>query len=478
MNFKVYFFLFLFVLGFGSAQAVFAGTPPGPLPFSIPHPSLTPPHTTTPMPLPGILSNPLLPHVEERNTCDPDFYEVMKNRAWMEAQRELTQNANLITRPDSVLTVSCFGEFLDHLGAYAGYTSLFGSAGHFPGNPDESLDSTIISIFLDIAMTTDYELEFLILDDPYLSNGFFLYGALELLVLDQLEDDVTLLGLAFDIADNPAMALCANYYIDDNFPGIMLEDRAKQEGGPPAWTRIDAELGDSVSRSGHTYNCQEMNQVWRRARCYDFATESLLDVSPPTSGTPQIRFHDAFYTLETYRDNAAAGRDFRTNGFGSVCEPPNGSMFPPLDAQTIACTLAVHGTNIILPTVTPLIGTGLPPPAIPVVILFPSAGPTWANAYTGSDPAPGAAGAASPYQTMVDMLIGSTVPEPTPPSPPSPLPGGSVPPTISPATCAPPIQTGVLVVAGTRRYIDAVCPTPGCWFEPPSSISGLGTCNN
>ena len=40
----------------------------------------------------------------ERNTCDPDFLEVMEARAWEEAQREITQNANIIARPDSVLS--------------------------------------------------------------------------------------------------------------------------------------------------------------------------------------------------------------------------------------------------------------------------------------------------------------------------------------------------------------------------------------
>ncbi len=467
-------FLSFLIVALINSGNVFAGS--APLPVSIPHPSL--PYRTVPFPLPGALNNPLNPLVEERNTCDPDFYDVLKDRAWMEAQRELTQNANLITRPDSVLTVSCFGDFLDHAGAYAGYTSLIsGSAGNFPGNPDESLDSSLLTIFLDIAMQTDYELEFLILDDPYLSNGFFLYGALELLVLDQLQDDVTLLGFAFDIADNPAMALCTNYYIEDNFPNIMLEDRAKAEGGPPAWTQINADLGDSVSRSGYTYNCQEMNRVWQRAKCYDFATESLMDVSPPATGAPaNVMFHDGFYTLNQYTTNAASGGDYRTNGFNAVCDAPSGDAFRIPDATELACTIALSGSTPALPTVTVLTGTGLPPPAIPIITTFPSGGPTWAGTSAGADPDPGTAGAPDPYLPYIDMLVGSTVAAPAPPSPPSPI-GGAVPANINP-TCAPPIQTGVVVADGAIRYIDAVCPTPGCWFNPPSSIAALGSCSN
>jgi hypothetical protein len=45
--------------------------------------------------------------------CDPQFMQAMEARAWLEAQREITQNQNLISKPDSVLEYTCFNQFLN-----------------------------------------------------------------------------------------------------------------------------------------------------------------------------------------------------------------------------------------------------------------------------------------------------------------------------------------------------------------------------
>jgi hypothetical protein len=47
--------------------------------------------------------------------CDPQYYESLKSRAWLEAQREITQNQNLIFKPDSVMEYTCFDKFMDIL---------------------------------------------------------------------------------------------------------------------------------------------------------------------------------------------------------------------------------------------------------------------------------------------------------------------------------------------------------------------------
>lgn len=44
--------------------------------------------------------------------CDPEYYKSLKARAWMEAQREISQNQNFIFKPDSVLEYSCFNKFV------------------------------------------------------------------------------------------------------------------------------------------------------------------------------------------------------------------------------------------------------------------------------------------------------------------------------------------------------------------------------
>ena len=49
------------------------------------------------------------------DACDDAFYTSLENKAWLEAQRELVQNQNLIAKPDSVLQYTCFNKFLSHL---------------------------------------------------------------------------------------------------------------------------------------------------------------------------------------------------------------------------------------------------------------------------------------------------------------------------------------------------------------------------
>lgn len=49
------------------------------------------------------------------SACDPEYMDALEARAWMEAQREIAQNQNLIAKPDSVLEYTCFGNFLGDL---------------------------------------------------------------------------------------------------------------------------------------------------------------------------------------------------------------------------------------------------------------------------------------------------------------------------------------------------------------------------
>ena len=49
------------------------------------------------------------------DSCDADLLNSMDQRAWMEAQREVSQNNHIIVKPDSVLEYSCFDKHLGHL---------------------------------------------------------------------------------------------------------------------------------------------------------------------------------------------------------------------------------------------------------------------------------------------------------------------------------------------------------------------------
>lgn len=44
----------------------------------------------------------------QATACDPEYMDALEARAWLEMQRELLQNQNLIAKPDSVLEYSCF----------------------------------------------------------------------------------------------------------------------------------------------------------------------------------------------------------------------------------------------------------------------------------------------------------------------------------------------------------------------------------
>jgi hypothetical protein len=49
------------------------------------------------------------------STCDSTYYDSLEARAWLEAQREITQNQNLIFKPDSVLEYTCFESHLNQV---------------------------------------------------------------------------------------------------------------------------------------------------------------------------------------------------------------------------------------------------------------------------------------------------------------------------------------------------------------------------
>lgn len=78
-------------------------------------------------------------------TCDPKFWQSMSARAWMEAEREIIQNKNLIYKPDSVMEYVCFDSFMQHgamtLGPIFTHTTYFTPKPIIPGEPNESLST-------------------------------------------------------------------------------------------------------------------------------------------------------------------------------------------------------------------------------------------------------------------------------------------------------------------------------------------------
>lgn len=144
--------------------------------------------------------------------CDPDYYQSLEQRAWLEAQREITQNQNLITKPDSVLAYTCFDRYLLELADHA--QEMFSE-------------------------TTRWGASVLGADQDRSMN-------------DALEDLVQ-------------EALIA--YLDANFiaPGDL-----RMLGGRTTTTRNTI---PATINNGGSYSCNLMQLVWLEAKCYNFQNE-------------------------------------------------------------------------------------------------------------------------------------------------------------------------------------------------------------
>lgn len=89
-----------------------------------------------------------IPAFAQPATCDPEYWEAMKSKAWMEAQREITQNQNLIYKADSVLEYTCFDRFLQSVATVIhNQRALFSETNHWstpaPGNMTNALNTLV-----------------------------------------------------------------------------------------------------------------------------------------------------------------------------------------------------------------------------------------------------------------------------------------------------------------------------------------------
>ncbi len=145
--------------------------------------------------------------------CDPQFMQAMSARAWLEAQREITQNQNLISKPDSVLEYSCFLGFLNR------------AAANFEiGGLNRQFSET----------------------DEWTTAGFS--------------------ETSTDQALNEVVGSALINYLEGNFP-----DPQHYLGG-----RIDDPLPVRPPNNpvtGAEYNCGLMAQIWEKARCENFAAK-------------------------------------------------------------------------------------------------------------------------------------------------------------------------------------------------------------
>ncbi len=148
--------------------------------------------------------------------CDEDYYDAMVARATLEADREVTQNQNLIYKPDSVLDYTCFERHLGVLGTRA--QDMFSETTRW-GND----------------------------------------------VLGSNQDEHMNVALRYLVED----ALTS--YISLNFHGSG--ERHHLGGRASSQHRIP----DGDVPNGESYSCSVMESVWMEAKCMDFIDDPDTD---------------------------------------------------------------------------------------------------------------------------------------------------------------------------------------------------------
>lgn len=95
--------------------------------------------------------------------CDPNYYDSLRSRAWLEAQREITQNQNLIFKPDSVLEYTCFDLFASEVAADAlnmfSENTRWGSI--LPSTQTDSALENLIGVAMRAYLTSNFSHTFL-----------------------------------------------------------------------------------------------------------------------------------------------------------------------------------------------------------------------------------------------------------------------------------------------------------------------------
>jgi len=151
-----------------------------------------------------------------KQTCDTQVWKTMENRAHLEAEREIMMNQNLIFKPDSILTYTCFDKMTSHASIYVG--QLFTHTTYWNGK-------------LIIPWGKDFGMNY----------------ALQNVVINSMKP-----------------------YIQGSFAYPMLGGRGKEMGG----AALDAKAPEDINGNGETYACDQMSKVWKAAKCANFIHNS------------------------------------------------------------------------------------------------------------------------------------------------------------------------------------------------------------
>lgn len=143
-------------------------------------------------------------------TCDTNVWQDMAQRARIETEREIMQNQNLIYKPDSVLTYTCFDSLAAHTAAKAGV--LFTHTSYW--NP------------MPLQWGTQY---------------------------------------GMDTAVNNVVINAMKTYVTGNFNHAYLGGRGSVDG-----LGLGRNEANAQASSGSSYACSAMGEVWAKAKCINF----------------------------------------------------------------------------------------------------------------------------------------------------------------------------------------------------------------
>ena len=158
--------------------------------------------------------------------CDPQYSRSLSARAWLEAQREITQNQNLIYKPDSVLEYTCFNRYLNVLGQQA--QSMFSESTRWGAGLGATHMDNALQNLVEAAVVS------------YINSNF-----------ENVNGGAG--GATYD----------------------LLGGRMSDPGTGLSPSGVDWTFPSSVTGGG--YGCNIMNQVWSAAKCVDAVANTAQD---------------------------------------------------------------------------------------------------------------------------------------------------------------------------------------------------------
>ncbi len=207
--------------------------------------------------------------------CDPEYFKSLKSRAWLEAQREITQNQNLIFKPDSVFEYTCFDLYVNELADHA--KDMFSETkrwGEVPGIDDKSMDRALQAVVGDALK-------------DYVDTNFDRIGGSNNQNVGGEGWDHDIGKITGDGSGGAPQKQGETY----DLLGGRLNKPGQQNNSGGGGIGGSSSSGNNNNRDlnpRNEYNCNIMQAVWEEAKCMDFIHNNQ---------------NDGFYTFEEYRDS-------------------------------------------------------------------------------------------------------------------------------------------------------------------------------